>query len=158
MQFKTIKNLENVELYEEADKINNKVKAGLEEENDFLKLESLFKKFSILHKYKECSFCKKIQVKFLYQAYLRAGNITEQASILEKSHDLAMDLVSQSENKKVNAPSFYKWLLVVKIELANVKQSQGFLEDTIALKRCAVRICLKARRMFPTYHDFPSIS
>lgn len=158
MQFKTIKNLQNIELYEEADKINSKVKAGLEEESDFQKLEGLFKKFAILHKYKESSFCKKIQVKFLYQAHLKTGDAAEQVIILERSHDLAMDLVNHSESKKVNAPSFYKWLLTVKIKLADIKESQGFLEDTVALKNCAERICSKARRMFPTYKEFPSIS
>lgn len=156
MELNVLQNTDNYGLYADAQAIGLKVDQQLASQSDFLLLTFLSKQFCALGKVRECLFCQKLQVKFLLQQYWETPCIAKGIDILKAAHDLALDIVTQGEAKKTIAPSFYKALLNVKIELANAKRSLGLLDEAVALEACARRICNKAHNLFPTYQNFPS--
>ncbi|MBS1776152.1 MAG: hypothetical protein JSS64_07710 [Bacteroidetes bacterium] len=144
------------QLYLEADAIEGKIDELLADRKDFLQLSALAKLFDSCGQVRGSLFCLKLQVKFLFQQYWKYNSLPEGVTILEEAHDLAIELVNRSENKRSVAPSFYKALLKVKIELANAKRSTGFYAEAFDLEQCANRISNKAHKLFPTYQDFPT--
>ncbi len=144
------------QLYLDADAIEAKIDQRLADRTDFLQLSALAKQFVVFGQVRGSLFCMKLQVKLLFQQYWMKYSLPDGVTILEEAHELAIDLVSDSENKRSVAPSFYKALLKVKIELANAKRSLGFYDEALDLEQCAKRICSKAQNLFPTYQNFPT--
>lgn len=140
----------------QADAIEAKIDQNLADHTDFLQLKALANEFATTGYVRGSFFCLKQQVKFKFNQYWKKRSLPEGVIILEEAHELAIDLINNSESKKSVAPAFYKALLKVKIELANAKRSLGFRDEAIDLEACAKRICNKAQRLFPTYEKFPT--
>lgn len=156
MELHALQNLDNYRLYADAQAIGAKINQQLAGEIDYQQLSFLSKRFTATGKIRESLFCQKLQVKFLLQRYWNTHLIAEGVAILEDAHDVAVEILYCAESKRTIAPSFYKAILAVKIELANAKRLVGFLDEAIALEDCARRICNKAQKMFPTYQNFPT--
>lgn len=142
------------ELFSRTEHLDKKIKAGTASTGDFAELKRLAQLFSRQNKYSESSFCKKLQVKFLFQTYKKIADGNNAAAELEFVHDEAVDLLVYAESKKVASASIYKIFFRVKAELAYIKRVKGFYEDAIALEKCAERIYNKALLRFPTYEKF----
>lgn len=156
MELAAIQHLDTYNLYVDAKAIEEKVDNQDACPADFELLVALSNQFSAIEQDRECLFCQKVQVKFLRQQYHKSCSIVEGISILESAHDLAIDIITRAEATKKIAPSFYKALLEVKIDLAKANRSLGFYDEAVALEACARRICNKAQNLFPTYQNFPS--
>lgn len=141
-------------LFLAAKSIEAKLDKNQVDDSDFLRLAVLAEQFTSSGLVRESLFCIKLQVKYLFQLYWRNNSVSDGIVILEDAHDLAIDLISHSESKGTLAPSFYKAFLKVKLELARVKRSLGFLDEALALEQCAERIRIKARKLFPMYQKF----
>ena len=144
----------NNPLCEQASSVNIKIKTGSATYDDYILLEELSKIFISKNKHPEYTFCKKLQVKFLFQTYKQNSDTNEAAEELESIHDQVVDLLVFAETKKVATSSIYNVFLKIKYELASVMQVHGFYKDASALQKCAHRIYNKAVQRFPSYEKF----